>query len=125
MRASRIRVNERPKSQTHRGWETVGSQVQQFCAVGGESAGPYGKCARRVPTARGEIVDTTRDSRPENDNEDGQLIVGAPSERAQKLTEQHRAAHASLTEQWLKNEIVDGSVVRLTVEQRAVATAAS
>jgi len=70
-------------------------------------------------------VDTTRDSRAETDNETVQWIVGAQSERGQKVTEQHRTAHASLTEQGLKNEMVDGSGVRLTVEQRAVVTAAS
>jgi ATP-dependent Zn protease len=80
---------------------------------------------RDVCRGRGEIVDTTRDSRPENDKEKMQRIVGAQSERAQKLIEQHRAAHASLTEQLLKSETVDGSVVRQVVEQSAVATAAS
>ena len=70
-------------------------------------------------------MNTTRDSRPENDNEEVQRIVGAQSERAQKLIEQHRAAHAILTEQLLKSDTLDGSVVRQAVEQSAVAAAAS
>jgi hypothetical protein len=40
------------------------------------------------------------------------------------LIEQHRAAHASLTEQLLKSETLDGSVVRQAVEPSAVRAAA-
>jgi len=54
-----------------------------------------------------------------------QRIVGAQYERAQRLLQDHRPALASLTEQLLKSETLDGSVVRQAVEPRAVRAAGS
>jgi cell division protease FtsH len=54
-----------------------------------------------------------------------QRIVGAQYERAQRLLQDHRPALASLTEQLLKSETLDGSVVRQAVEPRAVRATAS
>jgi cell division protease FtsH len=52
-----------------------------------------------------------------------QRIVGAQYERAQRLLQEHRPALASLTEQLLKSETLDGSVVRQAVESSAVRAA--
>jgi cell division protease FtsH len=53
-----------------------------------------------------------------------QRIVGTQYERAQRLLQEHRPALASLTEQLLKAETLDGSVVRQAVEPSALRAAA-
>jgi cell division protease FtsH len=75
----------------------------------------------------GAVTDSSGLSPHTQETIDGEVqrIVGAQYERAQRLLQEHRPALASLTEQLLKSETLDGSVVRQAVEPRAVRAAGS
>ena len=75
----------------------------------------------------GAVTDSSGLSPHTQETIDGEVqrIVGAQYQRAQRLLQDHRPALASLTEQLLKSETLDGSVVRQAVEPNAVRAAAS
>jgi cell division protease FtsH len=74
----------------------------------------------------GAVTDSSGLSPHTQETIDGEVqrIVGAQYERAQRLLQEHRPALASLTEQLLKSETLDGSLVRQAVEPTGVRAAA-
>jgi cell division protease FtsH len=73
------------------------------------------------------LSDTSHLSPQAQDTIDGEVqrVVTAQYERAQRLLMEHRAVLASLTEQLLKTETLDGAVVRLALAADTALVAAS